>query len=301
MSTTTVTWGKWTELGKELEKVVRENNDKPKGQKKTLLQIFEDFENNHDTTANSASRYYYDTIKPKLELESKSYDDEMEEFIKNTQVDPIYRNVRDAHKVGDTVNGEVINLTNFGAFVRTDKGFEGLIHISQITGKEYVTLPEDYFYVGEKVKAKVVRYEGEKLNLSTRAVGGKEKINPAFKDLAKAREEVKVEKPRVEPPKVLAPTFEPKVEPKIEPKVEKVPEPVISVTNNDRDNIINFIKKYSDNNVSQKALGDIQDLITEFGVFQTTISLMETVRDLDISSFITEMTKERLEGEYLRH
>jgi predicted RNA-binding protein with RPS1 domain len=303
MTTTTVTWGKWTELGKELEKIIKENISKPKPQRKTLLQIFDEFADNHDTTANSASKYYYDWIKPKLNEPSKSFDDGLDDFIRMTKVDPIYRNVKDAHKIGETIEGEVVSVREFGAFVKTTKGFEGLIHISQIT-KEFVTLPEDFFYVGEKVKAKVLRYDGDKLSLSTRAIGGKSRLNPALKELANAKiepKEVKVEQPK------LAPTFDkPKVEPpkvEEEPKVAEIPKPTTSFGSNDRDNIISFIKRYSDNNVSPKALGDIQDLINNYGVFQTTISLMETVRDLDISSFITEMTKERLEGdtgEYLR-
>jgi predicted RNA-binding protein with RPS1 domain len=308
--TMTITYerGKWIELGKQLEVVVAKNNELPKPRKKSLTELFKDFAREHNTTYSSAQFYYYNDIKPKVDRNElvynpRSYDDELNNYMNNTQVDPIFRNtknVRNVHKIGTIVQGEIVGLTDFGAFLRTEQGFEGLIHISQITEKDFVTLPEDYFYIGEKVKAKVMRYDGNKLNLSTKATGGKEKINPVFKDLSLKKTEIQETK-KVTPKVIQKPkevVHETKVEPKvIEDNTKVVP---ISTSNNDKDNIINFIKRYSDNNVSQKALGDLDDLISEYGVFQTTISLMETVRDLDISSFITEMTKERLEGEYLR-
>ena len=35
------------------------------------------------------------------------------------------------HKVGDTIEGKVVRMTNFGAFVELDEGIEGLIHVSE--------------------------------------------------------------------------------------------------------------------------------------------------------------------------
>jgi small subunit ribosomal protein S1 len=35
------------------------------------------------------------------------------------------------HQVGDTVDGKVVRMTNFGAFVELDEGIEGLIHVSE--------------------------------------------------------------------------------------------------------------------------------------------------------------------------
>jgi hypothetical protein len=124
--------------------------------------------------------------------------------------------------------------------------------------------------------------------LSVRAIGGKDKINPVFKDIAKTtiQEVAKIE-PKVEP------VVETKTESNKSIAISPAPKPV-STNPNDRDNIIEFIKKYSGNSVSQKALADIDDMIANFGVFQTTMSLMEAIRDLDISSYITEKTMDKL-------
>lgn len=286
--------GKWNELGKELESVVRKNNALPKEERKTLNSVFEDFAEKYDTTSNSTSRYYYNEIKPKLDKEeSKPLD--IDESISNyaNSVKTDLRDPRNFLKVGETYEVEITSIHDFGAFCRTKDGFDGLIHISEITGREYVDIPEDYFYVGEKVKVRLKRIDHEgKISFSTRALGGKDKINPAFKDIAKTKLEAS-------PIKVIEkkePSFI-KVEPK--PITEEVKAPSHP---DDRDNIINFIKKYSDNNVSSKALTDIDEMVANFGVFQTTISLMEVVRDLDVSSFITNLTKEKLglDGDSLR-
>jgi small subunit ribosomal protein S1 len=35
------------------------------------------------------------------------------------------------HHVGDTIEGKITRMTNFGAFVELDEGIEGLIHVSE--------------------------------------------------------------------------------------------------------------------------------------------------------------------------
>jgi predicted RNA-binding protein with RPS1 domain len=296
MSITVSEKGKWNELVNELEKVVRENNSKPKEERKSLSMIFREFAEKHNTTASSTGFYYYDTIKPKLENEEKTQSINIDESISN-YANSNLKDPRNFYKIGDVVEVEVTRIVDFGAFTKTKEGFEGLIHISEITGKEFVDIPEDFFYVGEKVRAKVkrIKIDGE-IDFSTRALGGKSRVNPAFKDIAKTKLEAS-------PIKVIERQESNFIRVEPTPTPKPVVEEVKSSTHpDDRDNIINFIKKYSDNNVSAKALTDIDEMVANFGVFQTTISLMEVVRDLDISSFITNMTKEKLglDGDSLR-
>lgn len=66
--------------------------------------------------------------------------------------------------VGDIVEGVVTGVIDFGAFVNVD-GVEGLIHISEISW-ERVDNPRDYLKVGEKVKAKIIAVENDRLSLS---------------------------------------------------------------------------------------------------------------------------------------
>jgi small subunit ribosomal protein S1 len=75
------------------------------------------------------------------------------------------------HQVGDTVEGKVVRLTNFGAFVELAEGIEGLIHVSEFdetqTGGEKIDLQVDQTYPMKVIKLS----PGErKIGLSIRAL-----------------------------------------------------------------------------------------------------------------------------------
>lgn len=64
----------------------------------------------------------------------------------------------DSMKIGDTLEGTVVRLTSFGAFVEVFKGIEGLVHISEITD-ENIAKPEDVLKLNQKVKVKVLNID----------------------------------------------------------------------------------------------------------------------------------------------
>jgi small subunit ribosomal protein S1 len=67
-------------------------------------------------------------------------------------------------KVGDVVDGVVTGVIDFGAFVNVG-GIEGLVHISEISW-ERVEDPKKYVKVGEKIKAKIIAIDKDRLSLS---------------------------------------------------------------------------------------------------------------------------------------
>jgi small subunit ribosomal protein S1 len=69
------------------------------------------------------------------------------------------------------VEGTIVRLTNFGAFVEIEEGVEGLLHVSELD-EERVEKPEDKLKVGETHRMKIIKMsEGErKVGLSIRAV-----------------------------------------------------------------------------------------------------------------------------------
>ena len=67
--------------------------------------------------------------------------------------------------VGDIVEGNVVNLLDFGAFVRLDSGVDGLVHISQISN-EHINRPSDKLKIGEKVKVKIMDINEDKERIS---------------------------------------------------------------------------------------------------------------------------------------
>ncbi len=67
-------------------------------------------------------------------------------------------------KTGDIVNGVVTGVIDFGAFVNVD-GIEGLIHISEISW-ERVEDPRNYVKNGQKIEAKIIAIDKDRLSLS---------------------------------------------------------------------------------------------------------------------------------------
>lgn len=72
------------------------------------------------------------------------------------------------YKVGDAVSGEISGVVDFGAFVIFD-GIEGLIHISEMAW-QLVEKPSDLVKKGDKIEAKIITIEGDKVSLSLKAL-----------------------------------------------------------------------------------------------------------------------------------
>ncbi len=73
------------------------------------------------------------------------------------------------YPVGSIVEGKVVRMVPFGAFVELEVGVDGLVHISQIANK-HVVKPEDELTIGETIRVKVleVNPEAKKISLSKR-------------------------------------------------------------------------------------------------------------------------------------
>lgn len=70
--------------------------------------------------------------------------------------------------VGDIVEGEIVRIEKFGAFIRFG-ALEGLVHISEISHLP-VEKVEDILAIHQKVSAKVIKVEGSKIQLSIKAI-----------------------------------------------------------------------------------------------------------------------------------
>ena len=69
-------------------------------------------------------------------------------------------------EVGETYEGKVTRIMNFGAFIEILPGKEGLLHISKMA-KERVEKVEDIMNIGDIVKVKVVEIDSQnRINLS---------------------------------------------------------------------------------------------------------------------------------------
>jgi small subunit ribosomal protein S1 len=82
------------------------------------------------------------------------------------------RDILEKYKVGDIVNGEITGISNFGVFIKFGEkkdGLEGLIHISELDWK-LIGDPAEIVKVDQKVKAKIINIEKERVFLSLKAL-----------------------------------------------------------------------------------------------------------------------------------
>ncbi|WP_297418609.1 30S ribosomal protein S1 [Clostridium sp.] len=68
-------------------------------------------------------------------------------------------------KEGDILEGKVVRLTSFGAFVELFDGIEGLVHITEITD-EHIAKASDVLEINQKVKVKVLNFNREERKIS---------------------------------------------------------------------------------------------------------------------------------------
>jgi small subunit ribosomal protein S1 len=75
-------------------------------------------------------------------------------------------NIESKLKVGDKVEGKVVSITDYGAFIEIDKGIEGLIHVSEMSWTQHITNPNQVVTMGERVEAIVLSLDKNEKKLS---------------------------------------------------------------------------------------------------------------------------------------
>lgn len=95
--------------------------------------------------------------------------------------------------IGDIVKGEITAVKPYGAFVKLEDGYIGLIHISEFSDG-FVRSIEDYVTIGDVIDLKVIKKNREKLSLSYKALHKRKKryniqLSAGFIPLREALEE----------------------------------------------------------------------------------------------------------------
>jgi len=65
------------------------------------------------------------------------------------------------YQIGDIVEAEITNLTDFGAFARIGEGIEGLIHVSELA-EEKVEHPRNVVHRGQRITVRVISIDSER-------------------------------------------------------------------------------------------------------------------------------------------
>jgi small subunit ribosomal protein S1 len=86
--------------------------------------------------------------------------------LKQLQAYP-WKDVASRYPVGTRVQGKVVSITNYGAFVELEPGIEGLVHISEMSWTRNVRHPSKVVSIGESIEAVVLKVDEteEKISL----------------------------------------------------------------------------------------------------------------------------------------
>ena len=69
-------------------------------------------------------------------------------------------------KVGDKVEGVVVVMADYGAFIEIAPGVEGLIHVSEMSWSQHLRSAQDFMKVGDKVEAVILTLDREERKMS---------------------------------------------------------------------------------------------------------------------------------------
>ncbi len=98
-------------------------------------------------------------------LDIKPSDRRVSLGMKQAQPDP-WLLVAEKYPVGTVVTGKVRNIAEFGAFIEIEEGFDGLVHVGDVSWTGRVKNPHEVFKKGEPITAKVLRIDPENRRVS---------------------------------------------------------------------------------------------------------------------------------------
>ena len=77
-----------------------------------------------------------------------------------------WENIAEKYTESDTVEGKVVSITNYGAFVELEKGIEGLVHISEMSWTRHIKHPSQMVSLGQLVDVKILNIDEDEQKIS---------------------------------------------------------------------------------------------------------------------------------------
>ncbi|MFB6098029.1 MAG: S1 RNA-binding domain-containing protein, partial [Salinibacter sp.] len=107
-------------------------------------------------------------LDQELEVVVLDYEEERQRIslgLKQLQDHP-WDKIGDKYEEGDVVEGKVVSITNYGAFVEIEKGIEGLVHISEMSWTRHIEHPSQMVSLGQIVDVKILNIDEEERKIS---------------------------------------------------------------------------------------------------------------------------------------
>jgi small subunit ribosomal protein S1 len=107
-------------------------------------------------------------IDEEVEIKILNIDREKEKIalgLKQKQENP-WERVAERYPVGARIKGEVVNIMNYGAFVKLEPGIEGLVHISEMSWTRRINHPSEVVNLGDEIDVVVLEVNKDKQEIS---------------------------------------------------------------------------------------------------------------------------------------
>jgi small subunit ribosomal protein S1 len=85
--------------------------------------------------------------------------------IKQTMPNP-WEKIEERYPLGSRIQGKIVNLTEYGAFIKLEDGVEGLLHISEISWTAKIKHPSEVLAMGDNIEVQVIGLEPDKQKIS---------------------------------------------------------------------------------------------------------------------------------------
>ncbi len=77
-----------------------------------------------------------------------------------------WEKIEEKYPVGSKVRGKVVNITEYGVFVKLEEGLEGLLHISELSWIAHIKHPSEIVAMGDELELIVIGMEKERKKIS---------------------------------------------------------------------------------------------------------------------------------------
>lgn len=107
-------------------------------------------------------------VGQKIDVKILRYDEDKERVslgLKQLEPNP-WSDVIEKYPIGKKLQGKIVNLTEYGAFVELDEGIEGLIHVSEMSWTKRVKHPSQLLKEGDTVDVQVLEVDTENRRIS---------------------------------------------------------------------------------------------------------------------------------------
>lgn len=107
-------------------------------------------------------------IDQEIEIKVLNIDKDKEKIalgMKQLKVNP-WEEVEQRYPPGTRLRGEVVNIMNYGAFVKIEPGVEGLVHISEMSWTRRINHPSELLAVGDVIEVVVLEVNKNKQEIS---------------------------------------------------------------------------------------------------------------------------------------